>query len=693
MKTKQILLSSILISSLACSNELESITVTSDFRPTILDESTASVSIINKEDIQKRGAKHIEEVLNSASNVNSASGASRAHYFQIRGIGERSQFKAPVNPSVGLYVDGIDMSKNGASATMFDIEQIEVIKGPQGTRYGANALAGIINLKSTPPSRETKVHVEGTIAEYKTKSFGLAAGGTLLKDKLLGRASIFKHKSDGYMKNSFLKRSDTNAHDELTARAHLKWLVNDNFSVNLKYLHLDIDNGYDAFTLDNSRISKADEPGSDTQKTDAFSLSGDYYINTKVTLQASANFSDSRLVYSYDEDWSFDGEFTQDQGPYKSFDKYNRDRQNSALEARLLSGKDGRIFNDSTSWVAGFYYDEKSENLVREYTYLENDFKSSYNTTTTSVYGQLDSIINDKLIFITGLRVELWDAKYSDSDEVYIKTDETLYGGKIGLEYELNSNHLSHVTLSRGFKAGGVNTDGTLPKKLLDFGTEYLWNIEAGVNSNLLNDTLKTRVSAFYAQRRDQQVNSSLLTARDDGSTDFTGYVDNAAKGKNYGLEIQTSYKAIKDLHISSSIGLLKAQYDEFIDPKLIEDGINLKGRDQAHAPNYTYSLSAHYQIVPELSAGITFEGKDGFYFSDRHNAKADKCNLVNANIKYETDGYSVRLWGRNLTDEDYDVRGFGSFGNSPGNGYQTETYTQKGEPKVVGITLAYDYN
>jgi outer membrane receptor protein involved in Fe transport len=692
MNTRTILTSTLLFCSIATASELQPVTVTADFRPTTLDESTASVSVISSESIQKRGATHIEEVLNQASNVNISSGASRAHYFQIRGIGERSQFKAPINPSVGLYIDGMDFSRSGASATMFDISQVEVIKGPQGTRYGANALAGIINLTSNEPTKESKAHIEGTVGEYGTKSFGVAAGGTLVKDRLLGRASIFKNSSDGYMENSFLNKDDTNGIDELTARGHLKWLVNDNLTLNLKYLHLDIDNGYDAFTLDNTRVSKADEPGRDTQKTDAFSLSAEFDINSKMRVEAVASYSDSELEYSYDEDWSYEGEFSDDLYPYKSFDQYLRDRKNSTVELRVLSNEDGRIFNDSTSWVAGIYYNDKSEDLTRKYTYLDNDFTSSYDTTSSAIYTQLDTMINEKLVLISGLRVELWDAKYRDSDKVSIDTDETLYGGKIGLEYALNENHLTHLTLSRGYKAGGVNTDGTLPKNLLDFDTEYLWNLEAGINSSLLNDTLQTRVTAFYAQRRDQQVNSSIVTTRDDGSTDFTGYMDNAAKGKNYGLEIEGSYSVTDKLHLSTSIGLLKAEYDEYKDPESLDGGLDLEGREQAHAPSYTYSVSGDYKILPNLTAGVSVEGKDSFYLSDRHNAKTKSYTLLNADIEYKKGNYSVRLWGRNLGDKDYIVRGFGSFGNNPAKGYATETYTQKGEPRVVGLTLAYDY-
>ena len=123
--------------------ELPSMVVSADFRPSLAQETPISLTTIDSAIIESRGAQHIEDVLNLAPNVNISSGASRGQFFQIRGIGVRSQFSAPINPSVGLMIDGIDFSRIGGAATLFDIEQVEILRGPQGTQYGTNALAGV----------------------------------------------------------------------------------------------------------------------------------------------------------------------------------------------------------------------------------------------------------------------------------------------------------------------------------------------------------------------------------------------------------------------------------------------------------------------------------------------------------------------------------------------------------------------
>ena len=103
--------------------------------------------MIDAEVISQRNSNHLEQILALAPNVNFAAGASRGRYFQIRGIGERSQFVDPLNPSVGTYVDGIDFTGFGGAATLLDINQVEVLRGSQGTRFGANALAVLLILK------------------------------------------------------------------------------------------------------------------------------------------------------------------------------------------------------------------------------------------------------------------------------------------------------------------------------------------------------------------------------------------------------------------------------------------------------------------------------------------------------------------------------------------------------------------
>src|SRR5262245_4989155 len=133
---------------------IEEIIVTGEFRSDPIDSLPSSVSVATSEDIQGLEAQHLEQVLTTMPNVNAASGASRARYFQIRGVGETEQFIAPLNPSVGTIIDHVDFSGIATVSTLYDVSQVEVFRGPQGTLYGANALAGLINVTTNGPTKE-----------------------------------------------------------------------------------------------------------------------------------------------------------------------------------------------------------------------------------------------------------------------------------------------------------------------------------------------------------------------------------------------------------------------------------------------------------------------------------------------------------------------------------------------------------
>lgn len=675
--------------------DLPSMLVSADFRPAAAQDIPVSLTTFDEDIIESRGAQHIEDVLNLAPNVNISSGASRGQYFQIRGIGERSEFLAPLNPSVGLYIDGIDFSRSGGAATLFDIEKVEVLRGPQGTLYGANALAGVINMQSKPATNELDMNFQSTIGNYNTRSVGVAVGGPIVKDALLGRVAVHTHRSDGYMDNDFLGRDDTQNQDELTARGHLKWLVNNDLTIDLNLLHLNIDNGYDAFTLDNSRNSLSDQPGKDKQHTNAFALKTDWRANSKVQLQSTLTYSKSDLEYSYDDDWSFSGQFDPSLGPYSGFDQYKRERENYSLELRALSNEDGRIFADTTDWSVGIYLSDQRQDLKRKY--FDNDtpdvypLNNTYETSNRAVYGQLDTALTNKLTLITGLRAEHWDSDYADSQGLDLDDNDVLFGSKVGLNYQFRPQHLLYTSLSRGYKAGGVNTEADLASGLRKFNNEYLWNLEAGMKSLWLDGSLVTDITAFYGLRKDAQVKTSVGVPRDSGGTRFIDYQDNAAKGRNMGIEASVDWLVNERFRTFATLGLLHATFDEYDNPELDESEIKIQGRRQAHAPAYTFSIGSEIYLSNNWTLRANIEGKDEFYYSNSHNAKSSSYAITNTSLQYQQQNWTFTLWGRNLFDKDYYTRGF-FFGIDPSAGYEDQVYTQYGDPRTFGMTVSYDY-
>ena len=260
---------------------------------------------------------------------------------------------------------------------------------------------------------------------------------------------------------------------------------------------------------------------------------------------------------------------------------------------------------------------------------------------------------------------------------------------------------MAYAEISRGYRANGVNatilasietsddpeTIGDL-RALQYFDEESLINYELGFKASLLDNTLETRLALFYMDRDDQQVKGSLIIPRPDGSTAFVDYTSNAARGNNYGMELELNWLATGKLMLFANLGLLKTEFDEYIDA----DGNDLSGRDQAQAPEYQYAVGGHYDIGAGFYLRMDVEGRDSAYFSDRHDLKSPSYDLLNARAGYTNERWSIAVWARNLTDKDYYVRGFGTFGNDPRKEYAVEPYYQYGEPRVIGVSTSLTF-
>ena len=676
-----------LISSMAFAQTLpspviEEIIVSADYRQSELNDIASSVSVLNAELIERKNAQHLEDILINAPNVNFASGASRARFYQIRGIGERGQFAEPLNPSVGVIIDGVDFSGIGNAGLLYDVEQVEVLLGPQGTRYGSNALAGLINLQSKAPTREISYGLKLESGNYDSTGVAGYLSGSAT-ERLRYRLSAQSIKSDGFNTNLFLN-AETNKREENLFRGKLAYSLSKDMELELTASVIDINNGYDAFSLDNVRDTLSDEPGFDRQQSGILSgkLTLDQFENFRV--EALLGLANSDTAYGYDEDWVFTGFHPWE---YSSTDQYLRDRQTRSAEVRFLSSDEGRIFDETTDWVFGLYSLQQEVELRRAYTFLPADFTSFFDIDRLALYGETNTRINDRWSLSLGVRGEIFDATYLDSNAVRFSPDENLFGGKISLNYRTSNDALIYGSVSRGYKAGGFNTDGTLDADLREFDSEELLNYELGYKGSMLEDRLQTQVALFYMDRDDVQISSSVVRMRDDGSSEFIDYVGNAAAGTNYGIELSANYFATESSVIYGSVGLLETEYKNFIN----SNGDDLSGREQAHAPEYQFTIGIDIAINSALNFDLNLQGKDSFFFSDSHSVRSESYELINASLNYQWDAWRLTLWGRNLSDEDYLVRGF-FFGNDPRDFYTARGFTQLGEPARYGLTLNADF-
>jgi outer membrane receptor protein involved in Fe transport len=632
---------------------IEEIIVTADYRERPATELPAVISILDRQTINEAAVQHFEELIQLVPNLNWSGDGHRARYFQIRGVGELAQYQGAPNPSVGFIVDDIDFSGIGTIATLFDIDHIEVLRGPQGTRYGANALAGLIYMQSTDPGEDFEGRIQLTAGDDDAFGGGIAVGGPIGKKDAGYRLSVHHYQSNGFRSNPYLGRDDTNGRDETSLRGRFKWSAGDNWSFKLTGMYSDMDDGYDAFAIDNSLTVLSDKPGKDAQRS------------------MGASFK-APVLYDF-------------------VSQNNRDRLTLNREIRVMSKEAGRIFGGTTDWLVGFYVNQLKEDLstINQGEYFDPGFNfadslddrldSEFDAINTAVFGQLEFDVGKAGRLSIGARVEHREVDYVDTSGLSVSPSETMYGGEITYTHKFSNDLTGFATVSRGYKGGGFNL-GFVPPDRREFDAESMWNIETGFQAKLADGRLLVGGSIFYALRDDQQVETSFQLNPNDPAS-FVFFTDNAAKGKTIGLEADVRWQANDALELFANVGLLNAEFDEFVTPQ-----VDASGRDQAHAPNYTYALGGVYRHVSGWFTRLDVSGKDEFFFDVSHDQVSEPYSVTNLRLGYETDAWTAQLWLRNAFDERYAVRGF-YFGNEPPL-FPATLYIRQGDPRQIGVTF-----
>ena len=668
-------------------SDIEVITVRGDFRQGSLQKLAGSIAVVSTQDIERQAALHFDDVLPNLVNVNFAAGASRGRFLQVRGIGERSEFVDTINPSVGVLVDGIDYSALGL-VSMADAAQLEVFRGPEATRFGANAMAGMINFQSADPVFASEGQIGITLADYGSWQYNLMLNQPV-NDDVAVRLVVDKQQSDGFIRNEFLKRDDTNGIDETTLRGKTRWQVSAELSLDWIINQHDIANGYDAFSLDRNRTTLSDNPGTDKQDVLANALKANYSGFSFADSLTQVSVVNADTDYGYDEDWAYAGIHPDE---YASVDRYLRNRDLRSIEQRFLSKADQ---NSESSWVAGIYGSSQDIELVREYTYLSQNFQSELSRDNVALYAERQQELAPDLQLTYGGRVERYRDDYADNSLVVSANDAWMSGAKLSLAYQVTPRTQIYALASKGYKVGGVNGEALAEinnpqltdiadflKSKANFGSEQLWNAEFGVKGQSADQRLTSRTSAFYMWRDDMQLKAWI-----NQGTKFVGYIDNAASGKNYGVETENRWQWRPEVGLFANFGLLSSEISGFV----TKAGVDKTGRAQANAPKFQYSLGGDWQIHDRLQLSLSLAHKAGYFYSDSEDIEADNSTLVNMRLAYEWQQFKFAVWSRNMLDRDIGVRGF-YFGNDPRDGYSDHLYEQFAEPRRVGISASYQF-
>ena len=662
-----------------------------------------STQIIDTKKISKNTYTHLQEITHKISNLNYAQGTSRPRYYQIRGLGELSQYSGEGAPHfyVGYTIDNIDFSGIGMLGNLFDIKQIEVFKGPQSTLFGQNSMGGQINITTLEPKNYKSSIINVSKEDFNSHTYNIFLSNRLSNNWNYA-TTLSKHYSDGYIKNSQLdngkniSNSNTNGRNEELIKLKLNYFKN-KFLSRITFIHSDINNNYDVWTPDNNGYTTyTDYRGKDFQKTNAISI----YLKKKNDFSdiiSISTYSDNKIKYSYDSDWAnnefwsnppynFNNNYYGYYAPYSYTDVTNRNKINKSQEFRFIN----RFFYN-LDITSGIIYSESIENDIRDGWLFAGDainINSKFNIKKAGFYSSANTQKN-KFKFNFGFRYDYnntmniieWSDYYgpAGNESINVK-DSALLGINFSINYQLN-NKLSFLSIiSTGYKSSGVNMTPNVPDEYKTYNNEYAINYEFGIESQYLEN--KINLSLFYIHRKNPQLR--LFYQHDISNPNSFDYATfNSDIGFNYGCELDSKHKISNKLYIYSSIGYLKTYISNFTYLGLIYGK-----REQAHAPNYNYNINFIYNLLNNHSINLSFNGMDKFYFDDQYDYMSNRRDLIDISYNLKYKNIEITLFAKNITDNKYEVRGF-TFGLEPPS-YEIKNYKSYGQPRSIGINLTY---
>jgi outer membrane receptor protein involved in Fe transport len=674
---------------------LEPIRVTADLWASPLPRIAASVSVYDESALQTGAVRHFGDLVGQIPNLTFTGGTSRPRYLQLRGIGENSQYEGETPDStVRFLIDDFDFTGLGTLGGTFDVQQVEVLRGPQAGAFGANAAGGVVRLVSNAPTPFWTGLVEATAGGDDLRAGGFAVGGPLSRRRpteLMARLSVHRSVSDGYRHNVTLNRA-TNARDELNARLRLEWNPSAAWRWEGALLLSELDNGFDDFALDNNgRRTFSDQPGRDEQSSLAASLRGTWTGLAGLRFTSVTGVTRVDSTYSYDDDWTA--------ASYQGFSDLRRDRSVASQEFRLDSTAARAAAGWIDRWTLGAYAARTREDGI----YTNEDpgnrrgLRTDYEAGHLAFFGQAAHAFDARNRLVVGLRLERLDLDGAGTRTRFRKSrgthdpeatfrpefSDTIVGGKVTFEHDLTDRHLLFISATRGYKGGGINVDARInpPADPLTYATEYLWNYEAGLRGSGFGGRLTGEVTAFLLERRDAQVRDS---AGFGGNYRF--FTANANDARVYGFEAAGTLALTRTWSLHAALARMESSLDRFT----LTNGNTGGGRRLANTPRHGYTLGARYRAEAGFFGQAEVAGRAAQFDSNNQNEARRAFAVLNGSIGYAWREWTFTLWGRNLLDRQYENRVF-FFGNEDPD-YLEKRYESRADPRQIGVTAAYRF-
>ena len=702
---------------------LDTVKVTARKREETLQDVPVAVTAFTPETLDKLNIKDLGDLDAQVPNltVYAARGSTSTVTAYIRGVGQADPLWG-VDPGVGIYLDDVYIARpQGALLDVFDVERIEVLRGPQGTLYGKNTIGGAIKYISRGLPQETTGFASVTVGNYNQLDVKAALGGKIGgKDSgLRGRVSVASMNRDGFGENK-LNGQQVSDKEINAARMQLGAYSQDDFDVQFAF----------DYSKDQSGVRGGKLLSVNTSPTANFlfpGLSAYTPMDSRYDIySAMPNVNDTEMKglsatvnWRPNEDWAFkyivakresdtETNIDFDMTPFPVADVkafYSDSQVTNEVQANYDGGGRAR-------GVVGIYHfdgDAGGQVLNNFFGLSFGDTQGVVNTSSFSVYTDWTFDLTDRLKLDVGARytdedkhavaynIGYTDATFTTPNGVVAANfDKTInfknVSPKVSLDYQITPDIMVYGLASRGFKSGGYNIRANttaVPRSGEPFDDESVDSFEIGSKMSFLDQRMFLNLSAFHNKYEDIQLSVFTQYIDGNGNPQFFGDFTNAGKGTVNGAEVEYQFLPTANWLISGNLAWLDAKYDEFI-----TGGVNVADSQHfTNAPEFSGALNVEYRTDlangGNLSARVTYSYQSEVYpTTDLSEAiKQPGYGLLGAGVVWRAnDAWSLSLQGTNLTDEEYRTTGYNL---QAALGVLSGFY---GPPRQYSLTARYDF-
>jgi len=691
---------------------IEEVIVTAQKRAESLQDVPIAISVFNQDMLKEAGINGIDNIAQFTPGFSLTSYNKSSPQPYIRGIGTNTS-GAGDDASVAMFVDDVYISRAGAyDSNLFDLERVEVLRGPQGTLYGKNVVGGAINITTRKPNTENfEASVRVDAGNFDKRSLQAFVSGPL-SDTLAAKASYSNSQRDGFVTNT-VTNNTLRDEDSQAGRFGLVWDASEELSVSWNADASKIRESGAGRVLVGVPLLGIPALGPSLGIRDKTETINDGFTNrdvwgTSVKVEWEQDYGTWTSVTAYR---TSDYDFQDDLVPaldlltganLNYFTNYTEEREKQiSQELRLASNNDSAL-----EWTVGLYYfKDEIDRLEKWDTSLvgtllgvgisRGEVDGSNETDSKAAFAQLSYNLEDWRFTVGGRYTrETKDANLVGAgfEPVYLGLTAPFtaqaskswsnFSGKFSIDYTGMENALVYFSMGEGFKSGAFNSiAGTKAKAEEALNPELATQMELGIKSQWFDNRLRANAVIFDIDYEDLQVFHAV---------GLDVFVENAGEANSRGVELEIIALPVENLELSASYSYLDARYGRFI-----TGGVDNSGNQLTRAPKNAYTLSASYQLAAasygdfNLRLDYINQGLIHMSVSNSDISILEGYELFNARIELlsKEDDWEVALWGKNLADEEYSIHS----ASLADLGTATRSDIQ-GDPRTFGVSFTYNF-